>query len=895
MKRSTNKHLKDYRPYPFLLSTVNLRVELDPQQTRITARTAMRRNPAAEAPSAPLELNGEHLDLVSVSLDDRKLSEEEYVYDGDTLQIAKVPDQFELAIETLIAPANNTALEGLYLSSGNYCTQCEAEGFRRITCYPDRPDVLAVFTTTVIGLENSCPVLLSNGNLIEQGILEDDRHFATWHDPFPKPSYLFALVAGNLVLIQDSFTTMSGRTVALHIYVEERNRKKCDHAMESLKKSMRWDEQVFAREYDLDTYMIVAVDDFNMGAMENKGLNVFNSKYVLARPDTATDNDYEGIEGVIGHEYFHNWTGNRITCRDWFQLSLKEGLTVFRDQDFSADMGSKSVKRIQDANVMRNFQFREDSGPMAHPVRPESYMEINNFYTLTVYNKGAEVIRMLHTLLGAAGFRKGMDLYFERHDGQAVTCDNFVQAMQDANQEDVNQAVRALDLSQFKLWYSQAGTPELAVSQKYDAAAQEYTVTVRQSCPATPGQKSDEKKPFYMPLAIGLLDSKGHDMELRPQHSAGNQRNSGCLILEQEEQQFLFSQIKEKPVLSLNRNFSAPIKITADLAEDDLAFLMAHDADPFNRWDAGQQLGLRYLLAGITAWQQGEEFVVPTLFHQAFERILCDEQSDPALLAATLTLPSETWINQQLEVIDPEAVFAVRQSFRFQLSWQHRDILYENYYTLGTKEPYQYSAAEAGRRALRNCCLAYLLVPEPEEEMRVNEEVLNIGREQYRQADNMTDAVAALATVVNADRAAGDELLADFYTQWKNDPLVVDKWLILQATCTLPGTLNRVKELMRHPAFSMKNPNKVRSLIGAFCGNANQFHATDGTGYSFLADRIMELDPVNPQVAARMLTPLTMWKRYDAERQQLMRTALEGIAALPGLSRDAGEVVEKSL
>ncbi|MCI5223370.1 MAG: aminopeptidase N, partial [Candidatus Electrothrix sp. AR4] len=537
MKRHATKYLKNYRPYPFTVSEINLRVELDPEQTLVTARTSIRRNPAADTAQAPLELNGEQLELVSVSLNDQELGKNEYLYDGGTLRITEVPDQFDLEIKTRINPKANTALEGLYLSSGNYCTQCEAEGFRRITCYPDRPDVLAVFTTTVIASADTCPVLLSNGNLIEQGELPDGRRFATWNDPFPKPSYLFALVAGDLVLIKDRFTTMSNREVALHIYVEERNRKKCAHAMESLKKSMRWDEQIFGREYDLDTYMIVAVDDFNMGAMENKGLNVFNSKYVLARPETATDNDYEGIEGVIGHEYFHNWTGNRITCRDWFQLSLKEGLTVFRDQEFSADMGSRAVKRIQDANVMRNFQFREDSGPMAHPVRPKSFVEINNFYTLTVYNKGAEVIRMLHTLLGVDGFRKGMNLYFERHDGQAVTCDDFVQSMQDANQEET-----ALDLRQFKLWYSQAGTPELTISQKYDADAEEYTLSVQQSCPETPGQKSDDKKPFYMPLAIGLLDIEGNNMELRRkknvQDQRNNQRDCGCLILEEKSQQF---------------------------------------------------------------------------------------------------------------------------------------------------------------------------------------------------------------------------------------------------------------------------------------------------------------------------------------------------------------------
>ena len=881
MKNHKTIYLKEYTPYPFIVSTVHLRVELDPQQTRVTSRLAMQRNPAAAVDSqVPLELNGEHLEPAAVSLDGRKLDEKEYSYDGKILRFPEVPDRFELEIETVIAPEANTALEGLYLSSGNYCTQCEAEGFRRITCYPDRPDVMAVFTTTVIGDPDKCPVLLSNGNLVDQGELADGRHFATWHDPFPKPSYLFALVAGNLVRIEDSFTTMSGREVALHIYVEERNREKCGHAMESLKKAMRWDEQVFGREYDLDTYMIVAVDDFNMGAMENKGLNIFNSKYVLARPETATDIDYEGIEGVIGHEYFHNWTGNRITCRDWFQLSLKEGLTVFRDQEFSSDMGSRPVKRIHDVNVMRSFQFREDSGPMAHPVRPESFVEINNFYTLTVYNKGAEVIRMMHTLLGAEGFRRGMDLYFERHDGQAVTCDDFVRAMEDAN---------GTDLSQFKLWYSQAGTPELTVTQSYDEAARELTVTIRQACPETPGQP--DKKPFFMPLAIGLLDKKGRDMEL--QLKSGGQLRDSVLILEKEVQKFCFSGVPEKPVLSLLRNFSAPVKVRSDLGEEELAFLMAHDVDPFNRWDAGQQLGLQYLLDRISSYQQGEQVSVPELFHQAFARILGDEQSDPAFLASALVLPAETWIGQQLEVIDPDAVFRVRQSFRHQLSMQHRDIFYQKYHSLVIKGPYRYSAKDAGRRALRNCCLAYLLTAEPGE--KIDQDALKIGLEQYRQADNMTDVSAALAGVVNADRAAGDELLEDFYEKWQDDPLVVDKWLMLQATCILPGTLKRVKALMQHPAYSMKNPNKVRALIGAFCSNQQQFHARDGSGYIFLADRIMELDPINPQIASRMLTPLTMWKRYDADRQKLMKKQLERIAALAGLSGDVAEVVEKSL
>jgi aminopeptidase N len=878
------KYLKDYTPYPFTVSTINLKVELDPAQTRVTATLAMKRNPLAADSQAPLQLNGEHLELVSISLDSHKLAATEYDYDGSLLTISQLPDQFELECVTHIAPESNTALEGLYRSSGNYCTQCEAEGFRRITCYPDRPDVMAVFTTTIIGDKQSCPVLLSNGNLIDTGELDNGRHFATWNDPFPKPGYLFALVAGNLVQIADSFTTMSGRTIALHIYVEERNRSKCDHAMQSLKKAMRWDEEVFGLEYDLDTYMIVAVDDFNMGAMENKGLNVFNSKYVLARPETATDTDYEGIEGVIAHEYFHNWTGNRITCRDWFQLSLKEGLTVFRDQEFSSDMGSRPVKRIQDVNIMRSFQFREDSGPMAHPVRPAAFAEINNFYTLTVYNKGAEVIRMLHTLLGAAGFRKGMDLYFARHDGQAVTCDDFVRVMEDAN---------GRDLAQFKRWYNQAGTPLLTVEQQYDKNTKECCLTIRQSSTDSPGQPAADKKPFFMPIAVGLLNGQGQDMELCLQ----GQLDNGVLIVEREEQQFCFSGIGEKPVLSFNRNFSAPVKVQTESTEQELAFLMGHDADPFNRWDAGQQFGLNAVLAGITDWQQGRAVNLPELFQTAFKQVLMDEQADPAFVSAALILPGETWISQQLAVIDPQAVFAVRQEFRYQLSCVHRDLFFERYYLLESDEPYCYSAEAAGRRALRNICLAYMLAVRPavDDGKPVAPDLLEVGVEQYWQADNMTDVSAALAGVVNADQDAAAELLADFYQKWQHDPLVVDKWLILQATSQLPGTLDRVKALLSHPAFSLKNPNKVRSLIGAFCSNLHQFHASDGSGYLFLSQRIMELDPMNPQIAARLLTPLTMWKRYDSGRQELMKTELERIGDLAGLSGDVKEIVDKSL
>jgi aminopeptidase N len=873
--------LKDYTPPAYLVDRIDLRVELDPRATRVQAKLQCRPNTAIRQ---PLFLNGEKLELVHVALDGKALAPSEYRFSDGLLEIPQVPNgPFEVEIETLINPVENTALEGLYLSSGNYCTQCEAQGFRTITCFPDRPDVMSVFTTTVIGDKTACPVLLANGNLIDSGDLDDGRHYATWFDPFPKPSYLFALVAGDLVRISDRFTTRSGREIDLHIYVEERNREKCAHAMVSLQKAMQWDEENYGCEYDLDCYMIVAVDDFNMGAMENKGLNVFNSKYVLALPETATDVDYEGIEGVVAHEYFHNWTGNRITCRDWFQLSLKEGLTVFRDQEFTADMTSRPVKRIQEVNIIRSFQFREDSGPMAHPVRPPSFVEINNFYTLTVYNKGAEVIRMLHTLLGPAAFRRGMDLYFERHDGQAVTCDDFIAAMATA---------WGKDLEQFKRWYSQAGTPELTVRADYDQALQQLTLEVEQNCPPT--REAQEKLPFFMPLAVGLLDDKGNSIPIVNPADDEADAATRVLILSEKKQQWIFLRIAERPTVSFLRNFSAPVKVSFEQSEDELGLMMAHDPDPFNRWDAGQRLGLQLLLNQIERYQRGEQVIVDLQLIDGMRNLLVDRDSDPAFLAMALNLPSENWIGQQMTVVDPVAIFAVRQQFRALIADALKSELlqcYENWCTTG---PYRYNARDAGKRALRNGCLAYLLAPN--QEGFVAPDLLDKGVRQYREADNMTNAIAALHSVVNADLPAATALLDDFHARWQHDPLVVDKWLILQAGCTLPGTLDRVKALTAHPSFTYKNPNKVRSLIATFCaGNHSQFHAADGSGYAFLGDQILLLDTLNPQIAARMTTPLTQWQRYDAARQQLMRQQLERIGKQPSLSNDVKEVVERSL
>ncbi len=871
--------LKDYTPPDYLVDSIALRVELDPHATRVHSLLHCRPNTNE---CRPLVLNGKRLQLIRVALDGRVLIPEEYNFVDGQLVIMQVPDgPFQVEIDTLINPAGNTALEGLYLSSGNYCTQCEAEGFRTITCFPDRPDVMTVFTTTVIGDRVACPVLLSNGNLIASGDLTDGSHYATWHDPFPKPCYLFALVAGNLVYISDTFTTCSGRVIDLRIYVEERNRDKCGHAMHSLQKAMQWDEEQFGREYDLDTYMIVAVDDFNMGAMENKGLNVFNSKYVLALPETATDVDYEGIEGVIAHEYFHNWTGNRVTCRDWFQLSLKEGLTVFRDQEFTADMTSRPVKRIQDANIIRSFQFREDSGPMAHPVRPPSFVEINNFYTLTVYNKGAEVIRMLHTLLGAETFRRGMDLYFERHDGQAVTCDDFVAAMESASNKDLNQ---------FNLWYSQAGTPELTVNVDYNAATQQLILRVEQSCPPT-RESLSKKQPFYMPLAVGLLDDKGASI---PLDSSSPDATITVLNLTEQKQDFVFPHIKSQPTVSFLRNFSAPVRVCFEQSSEELGRLMTHDPDPFNRWNAGQQLALRSILEQIVRYQRSESITVQGQLAEGMHNLLIDQVNDPAFLAMALTLPSENWISQQMEIIDPVAVFAVRQQFRALLGRTLRIELLQRYQKLQNTNPYRYNAVDAGKRTLRNTCLAYLLTPNQDGVLDAT--LLQMGVQQYATSDNMTDCIAALNGVVNANLESGIDLLADFYSKWKHDPLVVDKWLILQAGCTLQGTLDRVQALTSHPSFTYKNPNKVRSLIATFCSaNHSQFHAADGAGYVFLGDQVLLLDNLNPQIASRMLTPFTQWRRYDVDRQQLIRNQLERIGNHPSLSDDVKEIIEKSL
>ncbi|MBT3045435.1 MAG: aminopeptidase N [Candidatus Thiodiazotropha sp.] len=877
-KNAKTIYLKDYRPPDYLVDDVELVFELLPESTRVTSRLQIRRNPASEAVKPPLILDGEELELQAVQLEQQPLDKDAYECDEGSLTIHDVPDRFTLTTQVIIYPERNTALEGLYRSGGLYCTQCEAEGFRRITYYLDRPDVMARFTTTIIASKAESPVLLSNGNPIEERELEDGRHLVRWQDPFPKPCYLFAMVAGDLLYQQDRYTTRSGREVELRIYVEAENIDRCDHAMNSLKRAMAWDEEQYGREYDLDIYMIVAVNDFNMGAMENKGLNIFNSKYVLARADTATDNDYQGIEGVIAHEYFHNWTGNRITCRDWFQLSLKEGLTVFRDQEFSADMGSRGVKRIDDVRLLRSHQFAEDAGPMAHPVRPDSYMEINNFYTVTVYEKGAEVVRMQAKLLGPARYREATDLYFERHDGEAVTTDDFIRCMED---------VSGRSLEQFRLWYSQSGTPVVEVNAEYDAQQGSFSFAFRQHCPDTPGQQ--DKEPFHIPIEVALLDRRGDELPLQLHHETEPQGTRRLLELTQAEQDFTFVGLGERPVPSLLRGFSAPVKLRYRASDEELMFLIARDGDAFNRWDASQALALRTLLNLVADYRAGRSLVLAEGLAQAFESALSDESSDKALLSELLRLPGESTLGDQMEVVDVEGIHHVREWLKQALASRMRPILLTVYRRNGAQSPYDITPASIARRRLRNLVLDYLMhLPDAE--------LHQLCYAQFQQADNMTDVMAALSCLANTDCPQRELALAAFEKQWRGEPLVMDKWFSVQASSRLPGTLRRVKALMNHPAFSLRNPNKVRSLVGVFCGiNINAFHRADGSGYAFLTDQVIALDRLNPQIAARMMRIMSRWRRYDAQRQALMREQFERVLSASDISKDVYEIASKSL
>ncbi|MGV6806820.1 MAG: aminopeptidase N [bacterium] len=869
-------YLKDYQAPTFLIDQARLRVEVSDGSTRVLSDLTIRRNPQSPYKGDELSLDGKELALKSLAIDGESLSSERYSYEGETLRIRQVPDQFVLSSEVIIYPESNTALEGLFRSRTMYCTQCEAEGFRRITFFLDRPDVLSEFTTTIVADAETCPVLLSNGNLIDEGINEDGRHWKTWHDPFRKPAYLFALVAGDLQRADDSFTTQSGREVDIHLYVEPKDLDKCDHAITSLKNAMRWDEEVYGREYDLDIFMIVAVDDFNMGAMENKGLNIFNTSCVLAHPDTTTDMGFQRVEGVVAHEYFHNWSGNRVTCRDWFQLSLKEGFTVFRDSEFSADMGSRTVKRVDDVSLLRTFQFAQDGGPTAHPVQPASYMEISNFYTLTIYEKGSEVVRMIRTLLGAEKFREGSDLYFDRHDGEAATIEDFVKAMADVSGRDFNQ---------FMNWYRQAGTPRLEVTADYDAAAQTYRMTFRQSCPPTP--ECAEKQPFLIPVELGLVGQSG-DLPL-----SDNGETSRVLEITESVQTVEFSNITEKPVPSILRGFSAPVKVKFPYALEDLSFLIANDSDGFNRWDASQKLSLTLLEGLIEDCDAGREMHLDQTLIDAFEAAMKRSDADKAGLAQLLMLPSEAYLSEEAEIIKVEAIHHARQFVRREIGTRLRPVLLSTYQENAIDEPYQANSIQIGKRSLRNIALGYLL-------QVADETAIELARLHYERADNLTDRLAALAGLLNIDhpdaRALSDELLAGFYDRWQSEALVVNQWFQMQAWRILPGGLERVQSLMTHPAFEMKNPNKVRAVIGAFTGgNYINFHREDGAGYAFLKEQVEILNSQNPQIASRLLTPLTKWRKYQESRANAMRQALEDLMANPALSRDVYEIVSKSL
>ena len=888
---SSTIYLRDYTPPAYLVNTIELDIDIRDAFSRVSARCVMMRNPAG--PGGPLVLNKEDLVLEAIRVNGRALSPSEYILTDDKLTIESVPETFVLETSVTIKPELNTQLSGLYRSKDGYFTQCEAEGFRRITPYPDRPDVMARFTCTLHADKARYPVLLSNGNPVAQGEEADGRHWAQWADPYAKPAYLFACVAAQLDVLEDSYTTRSGRRVRCAVYVEPGKLEQCGHAMAALKKSMQWDEEVFGLEMDLDHFMIVAVGDFNMGAMENKGLNIFNTKYVLACPETATDGDFQSIDRVVAHEYFHNWTGNRVTCRDWFQLSLKEGLTVFRDQNFGMDVHSAGVTRIQDVRTLRAGQFPEDAGPMAHPIRPASYAEINNFYTATVYSKGAEVIRMIHTLIGPEAFRRGMDLYFERHDGQAVTCEDFVAAMQDAS---------GLELAQFQRWYNQAGTPRLSVRGQYEPGHRRYTLTVEQQYPSTAYEERlqaewqpQPRGPYHFPMVIGLLDAAGREIPLRLAGETRAQGTQRTLQLREDRQVFIFEDIAGDPVPSLLRGFSAPVVLDYAYSEADLTHLMAFDTDPFNRWEAGQRLAMGILLRGVEALRRnprGEETWIPATYAEAIRHLLASAfqpDGDPALVAEALVLPLEMVLAEQMEVTDPDAIHAARLSLRRHVARQLREPLLQAYHSLKVTGPYSPEGSQAGARALRNACLAYLA-----ELGDIPSRALVLAH--YEHATNMTDTMAALAAVANLDIPARRRALDDFYAKWQGEVLVVNKWLQVQATSHLAGTLETVRGLMAHEAFNIRNPNKVYALLRAFCaGNPKHFHAADGSGYRFAAEVILQLDPMNPQVASIIARSFDRWRKFDAVRQTHAREQLLRIQVQGGLSGDVAEVVGKSL
>jgi aminopeptidase N len=868
--------LKDYRPPDWLVETVSLDFSLHPTATRVRATLVLK--PSPKATSAPLILEGDGLSLLSLKLNGTELPPESYVVTTDRLTVPQPPNTtFALEIETVIDPTANTQLSGLYRSNSSYCTQCEAEGFRRITYFPDRPDVMAVYTTRIEADKREAPVLLSNGNLEQRGELPNGRHYVVWHDPHPKPSYLFALVGGDLACVEDQFTTMSGRNVVLQIFVEHGKQGLTAYAMDSLKRAMRWDEQAFGREYDLDIFMIVAVSDFNMGAMENKGLNIFNDKYVLASSDTATDADFAHIEAVIAHEYFHNWTGNRITCRDWFQLCLKEGLTVFRDQEFSSDMRSRPVKRIADVRGLRATQFVEDAGPLAHSVRPDTYKEINNFYTTTIYEKGAELVRMVQTLIGRENFRAGMDLYFKRHDGEAATVEQFIKCFADASRR---------DLTQFMRWYSQAGTPEVTTRGHYDATRRTYMLSCTQTVPPTPGQPI--KQPMVVPLSLGLVGKDGRDLPLKL--SADGAISDTVVVLADAAATFEFVDVDERPVLSINRGFSAPIKLVNGLSADNLAFLAAHDSDPFNRWQAVQAISMRLLVDNVSALGAGRTMRTDDQLIGALASIISDAVLEPAFIALALIPPGEGDVAREIgRDIDPDLIFQARSAFRSAIGERLRAPLTTVYDQMHVPGGYSPDATSAGRRALRNVAADLLAATgQPADIARASR--------QYETADNMTDRMAALGTLCLHDTPKRLQALDNFYARYASDALVVDKWFSLQATIPRPETLEKVRSLTTHSAFSFANPNRIRALIGAFAqGNATQFNRADGAGYNFIADTVLALDPKNPQVSARLATAFRTWRTLEPGRRAKAEAALARVKSNPGISRDLADIVERAL
>ena len=868
--------LKEYTPPTYRISEISLTFRLEPNATRVSAKMQVQRQ-GAEA--KPLTLNGKRLKLISVAIDGNWLEPSAWSATPELLTIASPPDKFELDIETEISPAENTALEGLYMSNGIYCTQCEPEGFRAITYYLDRPDNLARFETRIEAPKSSAPVLLSNGNPTASGDLADGRHFAVWRDPFPKPSYLFALVAGDLAHISAQYTTLSGRNIDLRVYVEHGNESRAHYAMDSLKRAMRWDEESYGREYDLDIFMIVAVSAFNFGAMENKGLNIFNDKVLLASPETATDDDYARIESVVGHEYFHNWTGDRITCRDWFQLSLKEGLTVFRESGFAGDMRSHAVRRISDVKDLRLRQFQEDSGPLAHPVQPQSYITIDNFYTATVYEKGSEVIGMLRTILSPQMFRKGMDLYFARHDGQAATVEDFIRCFE---------TVSGRKLDQFRLWYSQAGTPEIRAEARYDAATAKYSLKLSQHIPPTPGQP--EKRPMQIPLTVALIGSKsGNALPLTLEGENEIGATQRVVELTEAEHQFVFTNVSEPPVLSIGRDFSAPVIIRSPAEPATRAFLMSRDTDAFNRWEAGQQLATEILLGIIRDVQSGRPANPDRIYIDALGNVLDRATEDHAFTALMLMPPTESELALKISPIDPEAIHNAREAVIRAVAEAHHGTLQTLYDALRSIGPFSPDAASAGRRALRNTVLRFLTAADDEPSSE-------LAYEHFHRATNMTEMTAGLAALARMAQPRREAAFAEFHDRFRSDPLVLDKWMGLQAMSPLPDTIDRVRSLMTHPVFTMKNPNRVRALIGAFAvGNPLRFHDSSGGGYRLLREVVQALDAINPQTAARMAAAFETWRRYDPERQRMIRSELETIAAGPGLSNNLYEMVSKML